>query len=639
MTSISVATHHTLFGSTTYQLESGGNPVTKLFALAFKRLRTIDGIDEASSAVAQVFPGIGAPIVATSILAPATPFVIAGTAGAVSDCREQFKNYPDILKNLSVRQGCLIARFQEAGASAAELAGLRACHKKTERLIQKYQMQQEAKDLRGIAKAVRHAVVSPFKKHRGGALSSQFLRQAQVLAKNTHSAAVLYELNQYEQQEKNRRIAKIDRDFSVAGAAAMVGMSTGMFPAIGKSAADIAVKAGSVAAQPAAAVFETASAAVFLPAQAAMAVYGVSKAVTGGKREQQIKRDLRALDHLAKNNHIAPTTSLSVQEVLHRQSHYNKHHSTAYGAATALGQSFMIAGGITTLSGVGTPVALPLFAVGVPLTAGAAGLRAVYEHRQETFMGEGASPLAQERAAEYDVDALRNTHALHNVAKIVEEKYAAFQNALVRVKLLSLINHVLHEEEKNDQKNMSAEQVMAHRYPRVEQMIFNNGGKKDRFHGTTLLDDDLRLMREIYIKEGGRAWLYGTTQEVKKKMVSELKAAVASDAAGEQKEIALTLQHANEIASKKILYSTINELIKRSKHDESIKEFLHAPSGHKGKEIKQSDLEEFSKKNPLIDSIYQANLAKYLIKQSKTDAKFLRYAAAESLVKSALGTS
>ncbi len=356
MTSISLATHRSLFGSTTYRLEGSGNPLTKAFAIAFKRLRTIDGIDETSSAVAQVFPGMGAPIVATTLLAPATPFVIAGTAGAVSDCGEQFKNYPDILKNLLVRQRCLIARFKEAGMSDTELAGLRACHKKTERLIEKYQIRQEAKNFSEIAKVARHVVASPFKKHRGGALSSQFLRQAQILAKNTHSVAVQYELSQYEQQEKNRRIAKIDRDFSVAGATGMVGMSAGMFPAMGKSAADIAVKAGSVAATPAAAAFETASAAVFLPAQAAMAVYGASKAVTGGKRERQIKSDL---DHLAKKKHIAPATLLSVQEVLHRQSHYNTRHSTAYGVATALGQGFMIAGGVSTLSGAGAPVAVP----------------------------------------------------------------------------------------------------------------------------------------------------------------------------------------------------------------------------------------------------------------------------------------
>ena len=638
MISISVATHHSLFGSTTYKLKGGGNPLTKVFALAFKRLRTVDGIDEASSAVAQVFPGIGAPIVATSILAPATPFVIAGTAGAVSDCREQFKNYPDILKNLSVRQQYLIACFKEAGVSDAELVGLCACHKKTELLIQKYQMRQEAKNMRGTMKVVRHAVASAFTKHRGGVLSSQFLRQAQALAKNTNSVAIRYELSQYEQQEKNRRIAKLDRDFSVAGAAAMVGMSAGMFPAMGKSAADIAVKAGSIAAQPAAAAFEVASAAVFLPAQAAMAAYGVSKTVKGIKREQQMKGDLRALDDLTKNAYIESTTLLSVKEVLDRQRHYNARHSTAYGVATAVGQSFMIAGGIGTLSGVGAPVALPLFAVGVPLTAGAAGLRAVYEHRQETFIGEGASSLARQRATEYDVDALHHMHDTHHATKIIDEKYTAFQNALVRVKLFSLIHHVLNEEEKGDQKNMTAEQVMSHRYPRVEQMIFNNGGKKDRFHGTSLLNDDLRLMREIYTKEGGRAWLYGTTNEVQKKIVSELKTAVTSNAEGEQKEIALTIKQANEVVSEKILRSTINELIKKSKHDAAIKNFLDAAAGQKEKEIQQNDLEEFSQKNATVNAIYQANLVKHLIKQSKTDAKFLRYSAAEELVKSALVT-
>ena len=657
MTVALVTTGHSIFnGGDVYKLDSGnsGNPFRKIFTAAFKRLRSIDGIDETSSAAAQVFPGIGQPIAATALLSAATPFVVVGAAGAVSDCHQQIRDYPDLLKALSERQKCLLQGFEKAGIPPVKLARLRDCHHKMEKLIAKYEERQQTADLFATVVESGRAAAKLVKLRGGGALSRQFFKQAQLLAKNTDSAEIWHQLSLYQQQERQRHIARIERDFSVSGATAMVGMSAGMFPATAKAVTDIAVKATDVAAKAgdvtATSINATASSvsgtmavvsgAVFLPAQAAMAGYGVAKAITGKKRDQQLHADQQVLRVAAEADAIDLPTAKSLQELLGRKRHYNKMNSTLYGKATAVGQGFMMAGTVATMSGAAVLVTAPLFAIGVPLTAGAAGVRAVYEHKEEGFIGEGATLASQSYAAEHTIDFFRQEHmTVHRTTQAMADHYQSFRNALVRVKLLSLINHALQEGHKNDYRNMSTEQVMSRRYQRIETMLVT--GKKDIFHGTSLLPDDLRLMREIYSNEGGRTFINGSKAgEVEDRVAFELNNLLLSDVQGTELKtddsvMAYVLQNAYRAVADKIFYGTLKMLIKKAQDDSAIKAFLTAPEGKKQKEIQSGDLEQFIKQNAIAKAIYQENLSKYLIKQGKLDLKFLRHDAAENIVKGA----
>lgn len=652
-----VTTGHSIFnGGEVYKLDSGnsGNPFRKIFTAAFKRLRSIDGIDETSSAAAQVFPGIGQPIAATALLSAATPFVVVGAAGAVSDCHQQIRDYPDLLKALSERQNSLLQAFEKAGISQFKLVRLHDCHQKMEKLIAKYEERQPTAGLFATVAGSGRAAAKLVKLRAGGALSRQFFKQAQLLAKNTDSVEIWHQLSLYQQQERQRHIARIERDFSVSGATAMVGMSAGMFPATAKAVTDIVVKATDATAKAgdvvATSINTTAtsvsgtmgmvSGAVFLPAQAAMAGYGIAKAITGKKRDQQLHDDQQVLRVAAELDAIDLSTAKSLQELLERKRHYNKMNSTRYGQATAVGQGFMMAGTVASMSGAAAPITLPLFAVGVPLTAGAAGVRAVYEHKEENFIGEGATLATQSYAAEHTIDSFRQEHmTVHRVTQAIAENYQSFRNALVRVKLLSLINHALHKEQKSDYRRMSTEQLMSQRTQRIEAMLVT--GKKDIFHGTSLLPDDLRLMREIYSKEGGRTFINGSkADEVEDRVAFEINNLLLRDVEGTELKtddsiMAYVLQNAYRVVADKVLHGTLKELIKKAKDDSAIKAFLAAPAGQKEKEIHSGDLEQFVKQNSTAKVIYQANLAKYLIKQGKLDLKFLRHDAAENLVQGA----
>jgi hypothetical protein len=678
MTVALVTTRHAMWGGDVFKLDSdnSGGLFRKVFSAAFKRLRSIDGIDETSSAAAQVFPGIGQPIAATALLSVATPFVVVGAAGAVSDCHQQIRDYPDLLKALSARQKLVLQAFEKAGVAEVKLTRLQRCHQKLEQLIAKYEERQQTASLFSTAVNSGRAAAKLVKLRAGGALSRQFFKQAQLLAKHTQTAEIACQLSLYKLQEQQRHIARIDRDFSVSGASAMVGMSAGMFPATAKAVTDIVAKATDVTAKAgdltatainttATSVSETmgiVSGAVFLPAQAAMAGYGVAKAITGKKRDQQLHNAQLALNVAAKTEVIDASTAKSVQALLDRKRHYNKMNSTIYGQATAVGQGFMMAGTVATMTGAATPVTLPLFAVGVPLTAGAAGVRAVYEHKEENFIGEGATLAAQSYAAEHTLDALQQkSMTMHEATQTIAGNYQSLRKALVRVKLLSLMNHVLQEERKKNYRHLTPEQLISQRHQRVEAMLVT--GKKDALHGTSLLPDELRLMREVYRNEGGRTLISGTKTsavedsialELNKLLVRDMDAArtldklhdFQTDAAyaaqapdREQKMddsvMRYVVQNAYTAVADQVFHDTLNALTKKAKEDADIKAFFTAPAGTKQKEIQSDDLEQFIEQNATAKAIYQTHLVKHLLKQTKLDLKFLRHDAAENLVKGA----
>lgn len=596
---VKITAKHNLFGGTHYKLADPNDSVlkkiTKPLSLAFKYLHSVDGIDDIASGLGQALPGVAAPATTVALLVPPTPFVLAGAAGAIHESIEHFRNdYPTALQKVLDRQTLLMASFKSLGIKNNVLKYLHASHIHTKNALTAYDTQHYAR---------------------------QFLRQVKHLASNNSSQMIAHHIAQYEEEEAQRHISRIERDSSALNATAMTGMSAGMITSTAAAATNIAQEADNILAGTASSILGTTTNAVFLPSQVGMAMYGMSRVKAGKLRDKALQNDQQAIHslHHASPQPLSDKTITSLDALIKNKRHLNKHHSIYSGALLASGQTIMAGNSIAALSGAGIAATAALAPSGIALTLAGAGLRITYEKKEEKFTGTSASAQTKEIAQHpnQNIDALVAQDGPMQAIKNIEKKHADYQAALAHMKLFSLMEKEIKISEKKDDLNRPLFS-RTQRQQRMHAMVEH--GKKDAFHGTGLLSDDLAMAQDFLKKE--KTFFTHPTQENQKFATARLANAIEHHPFIRQHKI-------KENVAQKIEHSVIKGLIKNAKKETAIAAFLRTQTE---KETRLSDLEDFAKQNKTANDIYQNSLVKHLVPQGKTDAKFLRHDAAQKLI-------
>lgn len=596
---VKITVKHNIFGGTDYKLAGANNsPLRKIiqpFCLAYKYLHSADGIDDVASGCGQIFPDVAAPALTVACLCPPTPFVIAGAAGAIHESVEHFRNdYPPDLQKVLDRQTLLMANFKSIGIKNSALKLLLASHIQTKQSLTAYDAQHYAQ---------------------------QFLQQAKYLASNHASPIILHDIAQYEEEEPQRHMSRIERDSSTLNAAAMTGMSTGILVSAAAAMTSAAKEAGEPIANIVPSIMGTTANAMFLPSQIGMAMYGISKFKAGKLRDKALEKDQQAIASL---HHAAPQplsdqTITSLDALIKRKRHLNKQHSIYAGALLSSGQTIMAGNSIAALSGAGIAATAALAPPGIALTLTGVGLHIFHEKKEKKLIGTNASAptkKATPQPSQY-IDALIAQNGIMQAIKDTEKKHADYQAALAHMKLFSLMKREIKTSEKKDDINRPLFS-RTQRQQRMHAMI--EDGKKDVLHGTSLLRNDLAVAQNSLREE--KDFFTHPTQENQKLATTRLANAIEDHPFIRQHKIKENVAH-------KIARSVVNGLIKNAKKEAAVAAFL---STQAEKEIRLSDLEEFAKENQTAKDIYQKNLVKYLVQQGKIDAKFLRHDAAQKLI-------
>lgn len=587
------------FGSTNYKLADSNDSVSKKickpFVLAYKYLHSADGFDDVASAGGQICPDSAAPALTLSCLGLFTPFVIVGAAGAIHESVEHFRNdCPANLQKVLDRQTLLMANFKSIGIKNSALKLLLASHIQTKQSLTVYDAQHYAQ---------------------------QFLRQAKRLASKHASPIILHDIAQYEEEEPQRHISRVERDSSTLNAAAMTGMSAGMLASVATAATRSAQEAGAPIASIVPSIMGTTANAVFLPSQIGMAMYGISEFKAGKLRDKALEKDQQAIASL---HHAAPQplsdqTISSLDALIKRKRYLNKRHSICAGALLASGQAIMAGNSVAALSGAGIAATAALAPPGIALTLAGIGGHIAYEKKEEKFTGTNASAptkKATPQPSQY-IDTLITQNGIMQAIKDTEKKHADYQAALAHLKMFSLMKREIKTSEKKDDLN----RPLFSRTQRQERMhAMAEHGKKDALHSTSLLRNDL-AMTQNFLKEE-KTFFTHPTQESRQFATTQLANAIENHP--------FILQHKiKENVAHKIARSVVNELIKHAKKEAAVAAFL---SRQVDKETHLSDLEDFAKHNQTANDIYQKSLIKHLVQQGKTDAKFLRHDAAQKLI-------
>ncbi len=430
-----------------YVEEKKTNPLLKFG----KKLRSLDGADELAQALGQILPGIAGPIATASVLAVATPFVFMGLLGMKEEYLEARKEYDEIL-----------ARKMDTKEK------LRLLSAKSE------EWRQILSQKLNLGKAD--------KKQTGKRNLSGFDLKGQQLDE------FAYHMVESEVLRNEEFVARIGRKYGWTGIVGMGGMFVGMLPAIGSATIGILKEAGvtTEALVSAADVLTTISGSAFLVGQVAMSAYAANKTRQGVAIKKLLKSHKEVLNKFGANE-IAPETKKALNEILDRSLHLNKRANIQYGGATVVGQGFMAAGTIASLSGAGSAVGIPLVAIGAPITVGAALGRIVYNAKEEKFKGEefDYSRKRKEQTSLLQMILADKDTVISNLER--DFKYSSRQ--LAYLKLYSLMNHLTNDRK---YKNYSPEQKLQ----RLEKIV--QSGKISWKRRTSLRGDVMEMVSEIF---------------------------------------------------------------------------------------------------------------------------------------------
>jgi len=316
-----------------------------------KRLKSLDGIDEIAQALGQILPGLAGPLATASVLTLATPFVYLGLLGMKEEYQEACEEYNEILESRQTSDAKLLAMTANADKWRKHL---------TKKL-----------NLGILDKSPdTNEVLGTLELNKGGL--DKFA----------------YRLVESEILRNKEFVAALSRKYGWTGIVGMGGMFVGMLPATASAGIGIFKELGtaSEAAINAAGILTTISGSAFLGGQMAMSVYAANKAREGKAIEKLLNSNKAQFTKNA-TGRIKAKTQLAVLEIIDKNLHFNKKCNIQYGGATVLGQAFMAAGTIATLTGAGAVVGIPLVAVGAPITIGAAIGRIVYNQKEKNFKG------------------------------------------------------------------------------------------------------------------------------------------------------------------------------------------------------------------------------------------------------------
>ncbi|MDY7579493.1 hypothetical protein RGU70_14335 [Herbaspirillum sp. RTI4] len=602
------------FHPQTYKVQSSTkkHALAAPFDVAYRSLRTIDGIDDFTSLLGQLLPQLGEAIASLTVLGVAIPFVGVGSKGAIDESMERFRDdYPALLRELYRQQGDILSQLEREGRSSLELADIKDLFQQAGKLLKDSGNDQatpaEHSDQPELSLRQRLAQSWPIGRPSFHQLSSDFFKRSSGVAGRSASPALIHKLGRYALSENRRQIERTDRNFSVAGASGMTGMTAGMAVAAGGGIAgivtDVAPEAVAVGAAVAGEVLSTVAGAVFLPAQIAMAAYGASKLHTGLIREQMLDQDTHVLGCV--QDVIGKEAYVSVREGLLRERYYNKHHSISYGALTVTGQSLMAAGNIANFSGAGVPVGVALSAVGAPLTVAGAIERAVYESKERKFVGEDVSASSRQWAKQHNNDTVVNTVGMQGAIFEAKERYLDARDELVLAKLHGLILRAAAKENR-------AGAI----YDHVLGLLRARGLSALR---TGLLRSDLIRMEKLFLSEYPREFFTGSTAEVREKLLTRM---LNTDLG---QELALS-----DAIQQKVVEGSVKDL--QHVDNERIKRYFRIPAGQNSRVLSRAHFYACVQSQPEAREAYHARLAAALAKQMKTDSKFLRRAASHHLL-------
>ena len=446
--------------------------------------------------------------------------------------------------------------------------------------------------------------------------------------KNASPTELAHRLEEYRQARKQQQIKKMERNFSLANASAMTGMSAGMVTSTINSVLDAsAISTGNLAIETASSITATVTSGIFLAAQAGMAIYGTSRAITGKMHDHQLKRDQDALQSLPRQGtHTSPEyyadrARQSAYEVLQRERYYNKHHSISAGAILAVGQATMLASTAATMSGIAAPISMGMaFSTGIPLTLAGSAQRIIYEKREKKMQGEGHSHSAQKCIETDPIDiAIQQIFSQDqdNMAQVLKDKvnqvyqkYMQYQTGLAEMKLFSLRQTALQQKRLPDAPEKRRQQLI--------EMLQASG--KHLSQSTTLVDSDLKASREILEQYDLFAFV-GTRLALQANLLEEVR-----------QSIAVQQLQPDPKLYKTVLNETIKKLNQYADKYANIAYFLQAEPGLAYKEISLEDIEKFAETNDIVKDVYQKQLTRTLIEQAKCDLKFLRNTAKDELI-------
>lgn len=369
------------------------------------KIKSADGFDEFGNAAGQTLPGIAAPIMTTTILALATPFVWLGVLGMKDEYKEAREEFERILqsKEAEIEKLKKLARYSETWTHIInEKCGLELNF-------------------------------------------SQTVGMGQNDCTPDECAENIYNHQRLKNEEL---IAALGKNYGWTGIVGMASMFVGMIPATGSAIAEITFEAtAEAAAETAASLMSVVAGGFFLIGQVAMSVYAGNRARQGHKKINGLEE---LQDGLSNNIYIDQDLSKHVDSILGKEINYIKKHSTRYGKATIAGQAFMAIGTTLSMSGAGIAAAAPFFAIGAPVTLGAAVHRIVTENHEEHFKGN-VSKYTEYKLGQCQPINLILKHQQeegNQYQKAVEELGEAFNdttNRLATMKCLSLLHHATND--------------------------------------------------------------------------------------------------------------------------------------------------------------------------------------------------
>lgn len=446
------------------------------------------------------------------------------------------------------------------------------------------------------------------------------------------SPELLFKIVEHQNSETLSQSAKAERNISLLNAVGTVGDSLSKFASAGGhvisqitaiSGVGVAAHAASgfsTVASVAVSGLKVAAAGVAIPAQAAMIGRDVSRVVAAKNQNQQYKanvttlNDFKGVNESNSLNRISDKNIQSAQEVLTRKSYYNQKHSITSSVISAAGGGVGIAASIGVLTGVGMPVGLTLSGVSIALSVGAGIQRSVYQGKEDTFVGKGASESAREMAFENVLVSGSNKieETVYNHADLM----GRYQMMVAENKLHSLIQKAI---DSNVDKKDGLD--AASLYEKIEKKADKLSNRL--INGTTLLKSEIEMVKEVLTGEYGPDFFTGDMATLQEKLNDRLQNTM--NLAG-LKPSADVLKNTQKESTQELYYL-------HSK-DPAIKKAFTTAMGNSKKTLTEAELNKLCSESPRAKAVYDRVLAHHLQVQLKSDLKFLRLNSTEHFINS-----
>ena len=392
----------------------GRNAALKLIFKVASKIKSVDGIDELCTVLAQILPGLAGPIASAAILSVASPFVWLGVLGMKEEYENALKEFNDIL--------------EEESESEKKLRDLAKFSKKYRKIVnQKCDLNILEEDDAGLINDLLDA--------------KSFINADELAGR----------IVEYEKIQNEKFIAALGRKYGWTGLLGMSGMFAGMVIGTAASSVDIASQVVSSAVvsaslSTAATALTTATSGAFIVGQTAMIAYSINRVRQGKKELKILEADSKSIEE---QPYISEKSKEHIQEILRKKQHFVQVALIDSSKAMIFGQMLMILGGSLGLGGMGVG-ALPPLCIGAPITLAAAGVRVVKESKEEKFLGDDGIKYAKDHISNlHVVDLILENYEKENcykeASKILEDDFKKTVEKLAEVKVLSLIHHAIND--------------------------------------------------------------------------------------------------------------------------------------------------------------------------------------------------